>query len=614
MAVPDREELLALRPAELDWLCADIRAFLVGSLATTGGHLGSNLGIVEITVALHRVFRSPHDVLLFDTGHQAYVHKLLTGRHDFSRLRRRGGLSGYPSRAESPHDVLENSHASVSLSYADGLAKAFALRGDPGRRVVAVIGDGALTGGVAWEALNNLGAAPQRPVVVVLNDNGRSYGPTAGAVAAHLRADRPGALFEALGLSYLGPVDGHDVEALEAALRTAAELRGSVVVHCRTTKGRGYLPAETDDRDRLHAVGPFDPAAGPAPAAGAPTWTQVFGRAMAELGARRPDVVAVTAAMLHPTGLDAFARAFPERTFDVGIAEQHAVASAAGLALAGLHPVVAVYATFLNRAFDQVLLDVALHRCPVTFALDRAGVTGDDGASHNGVWDLSALRLVPGVRIAAPRDGRRLGELLAEAVAVTSGPTVVRYPKGAVPPDLDPSRRVGEVEVLAERGSPEVLLVGVGPMSGVCAGAAGLLAAAGIGVRVVDPRWVVPVPPEVVALARGSRLVVSVEDGECTGGFAAALSGALRAAGVDVRFRALGVPARFLPHGAREEHLADLGLTAHGVAARVEGWVGEGRQGRTPRPAARAAQRTQCEEPAAFLPTGCAVPSGSGGT
>ena len=508
------EDLRALGPADLDALAREIRDHLVAAVSRTGGHLGPNLGVVELTIALHRVFESPRDRVLWDTGHQIYVHKLLTGRKDFSRLRRKGGLSGYASRTESAHDVIENSHASTALSYADGLAKAHRLRGPRGRHVVAVIGDGALTGGMAWEAMNDIAAAKDLPLIIVVNDNGRSYAPTRGGLADHLAGLRtapayerildwgkevlrqtplfgvlhavkrglkdalsPQILFEDLGLKYVGPVDGHDVAALETALRRAKDFGGPVIVHCITSKGKGHGPAERHEEDRFHAIGPVSSAAKPR----GPSWTSVFAEEILKIGAERPDVVAITAAMLHPVGLGAFAAAYPERVFDVGIAEQHAVTSAAGLAMGGLHPVVPIYSTFLNRAFDQVLMDVALHRCGVTFVLDRSGATGDDGPSHNGMWDLSILQVVPGLRVAAPRDATRLREQLGEALTVRDAPTVVRYPKGAVGRDVEPVDVAGGVHVLARPYGPaDVLLVSVGAMAEVSLGAAALLEEAGL--------------------------------------------------------------------------------------------------------------------------------------
>jgi 1-deoxy-D-xylulose-5-phosphate synthase len=600
-------DLKALSPEQLPALASEIRDLLIETVSRTSGHLGPNLGVVELTIALHRVFDSPADKIVFDTGHQAYVHKLLTGRHaEFGTLRQRGGLSGYPSRAESEHDLVENSHASTGLSYADGLAKAFKLRGETDRTVVAVVGDGALTGGMSWEALNNIAAAKDLRLVMVVNDNGWSYQPTIGGLATHLAAIRmsqryehvleyiktslprapllgpplyetlhglkkgikdvlqPQVLFEDLGLKYVGPIDGHDERLVEQALRRAREFGGPVLVHVITRKGFGYPEAEQNEVDCLHQV----PAAGAAPG----TWSRVFGDEMVAIGARRPDVVAITAAMLHPTGLAPFAEAFPDRVYDVGIAEQHAVTSAAGLAMGGLHPVVAVYATFLNRAFDQLLMDVALHGLPVTFALDRAGVTGPDGASHNGMWDGSILQVVPGLRIAAPRDAIRLAELLNEAVAVSDGPTVVRYPKGTVGGETEAVGKLGCMDVLhrpAGGAAPDVLLAGAGPMAGACLQAAGRLADQGIGVTAVDPRWVKPVDEALVGAAAGHRLVVTVEDNGRAGGFGDAVSRLLRDAGVDTPVRTFGLPQEFLGHGKREEILADAGLVPQHLAREI---------------------------------------------
>jgi 1-deoxy-D-xylulose-5-phosphate synthase len=604
-------DVKALAPDELDALAREIRDFLITNVSRTGGHLGPNLGAVELTIALHRVFESPRDVLLWDTGHQSYVHKLLTGRQDFATLRQRGGLSGYPSRAESEHDVIENSHASTALSYADGIAKGLQLTGERDRTVVAVVGDGALTGGMAWEALNNLAAAKDRPVVIVVNDNERSYAPTIGGLAHHLATLRttrgyerflqwgrgvlgrtpvvgqplfdtlhgmkkglkdmvaPQGLFEDLGLKYIGPVDGHDHEELEHALRRARAFRGPVIVHALTRKGLGYAPAENDDADRFHGVGVIDPETGRALAQSGPSWTGVFSDEVVALGHERDDIVAITAAMMQPVGLGAFAEAFPERVFDVGIAEQHAATSAAGLAFTGLHPVVAVYATFLNRAYDQVLLDVALHRAPVTFVLDRAGVTGDDGPSHNGMWDLSVFSTVPGLRVAAPRDGDQLRTLLREAVAVDDGPTLVRFPKGALPAPVAAIDSVGPVDVLHRAGEQDVLIVAVGAMVGCALEVAERLGDQGIGVTVVDPRWVLPVDPAVVGLARSYRLVVTVEDNLRVGGVGSAVLTALQDAQVDTPVSIVGLPLRFLEHAKRAEVLAELGLTAQQVARDV---------------------------------------------
>ncbi|MFJ3582485.1 1-deoxy-D-xylulose-5-phosphate synthase [Streptomyces sp. NPDC090127] len=606
-------DLRPLSGAELDELAAEIRQFLIQAVARTGGHLGPNLGVVELTLALHRVFHSPDDRILWDTGHQSYVHKLLTGRQDFSKLRCKGGLSGYPSREESEHDVIENSHASTVLGWADGLAKANEAAGRPDH-VVAVIGDGALTGGMAWEALNNIAAARDRPLIVVVNDNERSYAPTIGGLADHLAALRtsegyervlawgkdvlqhtpvigpplygslhgakkgfketfaPQGLFEDLGLKYIGPVDGHDLAAVESALRHAQRFPGPVLVHCLTEKGRGYRPALEDEADRFHAVGAMDPVTCEplAPSTG-PSWTSVFGDAIAEIGAERPDVVAITAAMLHPVGLTTFAERFPDRVWDVGIAEQHAVVSAAGLAAGGLHPVVAVYATFLNRAFDQLLMDVALHRCGVTFVLDRAGVTGTDGPSHNGMWDMSILQVVPGLRLAAPRDADQLRAQLREAVAVDDAPTVLRFPKETVGPAVAAVGRIGSMDVLLEPAGQDadVLLVAVGVMAEVCLQAADLLAGRGVRCTVVDPRWVKPVDEALAPLAERHRLVAVVEDGVRTGGVGAAVGQALRDAGVDVPLRTFGIPEQFLAHAKRGEVLADLGLTPVEIAGNI---------------------------------------------
>jgi 1-deoxy-D-xylulose-5-phosphate synthase len=587
IACPD--DVRRLPVGDLPALAAEIRAELVRQVTRAGGHLGPNLGMVELTLALHRAFRSPHDALVWDTGHQAYVHKMVTGRADgFDRLRAAGGLSGYPSRAESPHDLVENSHASTSLAYADGLAKAFALTGQADRRVVAVIGDGALTGGMAWEALNNIAAAPERPVVVVLNDNGRSYAPTAGHLPRHLRALRDGTatgnLFEDLGLAYLGPVDGHDVAEVEHTLRAAAVLRHPVVVHVVTRKGCGHAPAELDEADCLHTVPPrpvaeVRPSAmvearaarASKPVAAGPAWTDVFGEELAAIGDERPDVVAITAAMLRPTGLLPFARRFPDRVFDVGIAEQHAVASAAGLAAAGLHPVVAIYATFLNRAFDQVLMDTALHHAPVTFVLDRAGITGPDGASHHGMWDLALFGLVPGARVAAPRDADALRGLLRACVGY-AGPSMLRFPRGRSGASLPARGRWGSADVLAESPRRDVLLLPVGPLAGAALDAAERLESSGRSTTVVDPRWVQPLDEALVTAASTYDLVVTVEDGAPSGGFGDALARALRRDHPDAgcRLRTLALPARtFLPAGGRGELLASCGLDADGIVAAV---------------------------------------------
>ncbi|WP_328333809.1 MULTISPECIES: 1-deoxy-D-xylulose-5-phosphate synthase [unclassified Streptomyces] len=604
-------DLKALAEAELGELAVETREFLIQAVARTGGHLGPNLGVVELAIALHRVFDSPVDRILWDTGHQSYVHKLLTGRQDFSKLRSKGGLSGYPSREESEHDVIENSHASTVLGWADGLAKANEVLGRTGH-VVAVIGDGALTGGMAWEALNNIAAARDRPLIIVVNDNGRSYGPTIGGLANHFATLRttdgyeralawgkdvlqatpvvgqplyeslhgakkgfkdafaPQGMFEDLGLKYVGPVDGHDLAAVQSALNRAKRFHGPVLVHCLTEKGRGYRPALEDEADRFHTISGMDPlTCAPLAPPGGPSWTSVFGAEIAAIGAERPDVVAITAAMLHPVGLTEFAERFPDRVWDVGIAEQHAAVSAAGLATGGLHPVVAVYATFLNRALDQLLMDVALHRCGVTFVLDRAGVTGVDGPSHNGMWDMSVLQAVPGLRIAAPRDAGQLRAQLREAVDVDDAPTVLRFPKESVGEPLPAVGRVGGMDVLHRADRPQVLLVAVGVLAPVCLRAAELLEGHGIGCTVVDPRWVKPVDAELPGLAGGHRLVAVAEDNSRSGGVGSAVGQALRDAGVDVPLRTFGIPEQFLPHAKRAEVLADIGLTPVEIAGRI---------------------------------------------
>jgi 1-deoxy-D-xylulose-5-phosphate synthase len=610
-SVDGPDDLKRLDPAQLTQLAGEIRDFLVSAVAKTGGHLGPNLGAVELTIALHRVFTSPAEPIIFDTGHQAYVHKLLTGRRGgFATLRQRGGLSGYPNRTESEHDWVENSHASTALSYADGLAKAFAVRGEK-RTVVAVVGDGALTGGMCWEALNNIAAAKDNSVVVLVNDNGRSYSQTIGGLAEHLTTLRtnpryekalekvkevlgrtplvgdplydalhgikrglkdvltPQGLFEDLGLKYVGPVDGHDIAAIESALARARKFGGPVIVHCVTKKGFGYSPAENDELDHLHGPGAFDPLTGvelPKPA----SWTAAFSDEIVKIGATRPDVVAITAAMLHPVGLAAFAEEYPERTFDVGIAEQHAVTSAAGMAMGGLHPVFCVYATFLNRAFDQVLMDVGLHRLPVTFVLDRAGVTGDDGASHNGMWDLSILSLVPGIRIAMPRDGARLRELLAEVVGIEDGPTAIRFPKGALPRDIERIDRIGGLDILRRAQEPgAVLIVAFGPMAELALEVSGRLADQGIASSVVDPRWALPVDPALAGLAASHSLVVTIEDHGRQGGAGSTVALALRDAGVPTPVQVQSIPQRFLAQGKRAEVLSEIGLTAQEIARQV---------------------------------------------
>ena len=611
-------DLQHLSQVDLTELAVEIRQFLIHKVAATGGHLGPNLGVVELTLALHRVFDSPHDPIIFDTGHQAYVHKMLTGRAaDFDTLRMRGGLSGYPSRAESDHDWVESSHASAALSYADGMAKAFELTGQRNRHVVAVVGDGALTGGMCWEALNNIAAA-KRPVVIVVNDNGRSYAPTIGGFADHLAGLRlqpgyerllergrvalrgmpvigeacyhavhsvkaglkdaisPQVMFTDLGIKYVGPIDGHDEHAVENALRHARGFNAPVIVHVVTRKGMGYPPAENDEAELMHACGVIDPRTGLATKVAEPGWTSVFSDALIAYATKRRDIVAITAAMPGPTGLAAFGERFKDRLFDVGIAEQHAMTSAAGLAMAGMHPVVAIYSTFLNRAFDQVMMDVALHKLPVTIVLDRAGVTGNDGASHNGMWDLSMLNIVPGIRVAAPRDGARLREELGEALDVNDGPTAIRFPKGEVGQDIPAIERIKGIDVLArptEELGTDVLMVAVGSFAAMALQISDRLRKQGIGVTVVDPRWVLPVPDALGPLALAHKLVVTLEDNGVRGGVGSAVSAALRAADIDVPCRDIGVPQRFLDHAARAEVLAESGLTEQHIARQVTGWV-----------------------------------------
>ena len=616
-------ELRRLDTEECEVLAKEIRDHLITSVAGTGGHLGPNLGVVELTMGLHRVFDSPRDTIIFDVGHQTYVHKLITGRAErFSTLRQRDGLSGYPSRAESEHDVLENSHASASLSWADGIAKARQLTGQDDRHVVAVIGDGALTGGMSWEALNTIAAdtsTPPRRLVIIVNDNGRSYAPTVGGFAAHLdelrttsgyekllswgketlrQSGAPGraaysaihgvkrglkdmvspaqtGMFDELGIKYLGPVDGHDLPSVEKALQLAKQFDGGpIIVHMITQKGHGFDPAVNDDADQFHSVGVIDPVTGRATPSKSTSWTSVFGAEMCELAAERSDIVAITAAMLKPVGLAGFAEEHPQRVFDVGIAEQHAVASAAGLSFGGLHPVVCIYSTFLNRAFDQMLMDVALHRQGVTFVLDRAGITGPDGASHHGIWDIAMLRIVPGLRLAAPRDAARLTEELREAVDVTDGPTVLRFPRGGVGSDIPALRRLDDgVDVLreasAEKTAADVLIVSVGPFAVHADAVAERLAGEGISATIVDPRWVLPVPESIVGLAAEHSLVAVLEDGVEIGGVGSQIRSDLREADSRIGVVELGVPDEFLPQGTREEILAHVGLDVDTIVARI---------------------------------------------
>ncbi|WP_375384318.1 1-deoxy-D-xylulose-5-phosphate synthase [uncultured Microbacterium sp.] len=607
-------DLDALSIRELHELAEEIRGFLIENVSKTGGHLGPNLGVVELTIALHRVFDSPNDPVIFDTGHQSYVHKLLTGRQDFSGLRTRDGLAGYPQRSESIHDVVESSHASSSLSWADGVSRALARTGRADRHVVAVVGDGALTGGMTWEALNNISDDNDRKLVIIVNDNGRSYAPTIGGMARYLNRVRTGeayrtlyessgtlfarlgpaaravyrgvrggthgflsrftnnaALYSNLDIKYLGPVDGHDLEAMIETLALAKSYGAPVIVHAITEKGRGYAPAREDEADQFHAVGKIDPITGETIGGStSAAWTDVFAQSLVQIGEERDEVIAMTAAMLRPTGLLPFAQRFPDRVYDVGIAEQHAVASAAGMAFGGVHPVVAIYATFMNRAFDQVMMDVGLHRAGVTFVLDRAGVTGPDGPSHHGIWDLAMLQLVPHIRIAAPRDAIRLDEALREAVAVDDAPTVIRFPKGPVGAELPALERLHDgTDVLWRSESEDVLLVGIGPMAHLAVDVAGRLRDQGIGATVVDPRWAVPVNPSIVALAARHRLVITIEDGIRVGGVGTRVRQVLREAGVDTAVDELGLPDEFIAHATREQILEDAGLTAAKIAQDV---------------------------------------------
>jgi len=607
-------DLDRLSQEQLVLLAAEIREFLVREVSKTGGHLGPNLGVVELTMAVHRVFDSPYDAIVFDTGHQSYVHKLLTGRQDFSHLRERGGLAGYPQRSESEHDIVESSHASSSLSWADGISRAFQMTGQKDRHVVAIVGDGALTGGMTWEALNNISDDNSRNLVIVVNDNGRSYAPTIGGMARFLNDVRtrrsyrsfnassrrffdlfgaPGqalyrgirggthgflsrftnneALYSNLDIKYIGPIHGHDVHAMEEALTQAKNYGAPVIVHAITQKGKGFEPAVLDAADQFHAVGHIDPETGePIGASDKQSWTSVFAEELVVLADSNPTIVGITAAMLRPTGLQPLASKYPERVFDVGIAEQHAVTSAAGLAFGGLHPVVALYATFINRAFDQVLMDVALHRAGVTFVLDRAGVTGPDGPSHHGIWDLAILQVVPHIRLSAPRDATRLREELGEAIAVADAPTVVRFSKGSVGTEIAAVRRLPDgVDVLSEASRRDVLIITVGPMAEIGLEVAMRLADQGIGATVIDPRWVVPVPKSVITLAAKHRLVVTIEDGIRIGGIGTRIRQELRAAGVDTALNELGLPDEFLEHGSRAEILAEAGLTPQRIARDV---------------------------------------------
>ena len=609
------EDIKGLSQEELISLAQEIRTFLIEKVSKSGGHLGPNLGVVELTMAIHRIFDSPRDVILFDTGHQSYVHKIVTGRAgDFDRLRQRGGIAGYPNRSESEHDVIENSHASTALSWGDGISRGFSITGQSDRSVVVVVGDGALTGGMSWEALNNIASAKDRNLVLVVNDNERSYSPTVGGVATYLSTLRvtqgyerfldwgkevlhktpvvgapiyetlhgvkkgikdivaPQGMFEDLGLKYMGPIDGHDFVALEKALTQAKQFGEPVLVHVITEKGRGHQPAIADEAEKFHAVGVVDPTTGVPVSKSARSWTQVFSEELVEIGAEREDIVAITAAMLGPTGLDKFAAAYPARTIDVGIAEQHAVTSAAGMAFAGLHPVVAVYSTFLNRAFDQLLLDVALHKAGVTFVLDRAGVTGDDGPSHHGIWDMALTGIVPTLHLAAPRDSARLKEVLREAVAISDAPTVIRFPKGAVSADIPAFERRDGIDVLYRGESADVLLISVGAMATMSVEAASQAYREGVGVTVIDPRWVKPLPQSLITMADRYKSVVVVEDGIAHGGIASALSEMFRGAGLNTPIHSIGVPLTFIEHSKRSEILSDLGITAQNISREIVEW------------------------------------------
>jgi len=605
-----------MNPAQLKALASDIREFLIDKVSKTGGHLGPNLGVVELSIAVHRVFDSPKDVILFDTGHQSYVHKILTGRaNQFDLLRQRNGISGYPNRRESEHDVIENSHASTALSWADGISRGFSLSGQSNRHVVAVVGDGALTGGMSWEALNNLSPESDRNLVIVVNDNERSYSPTIGGLATYLttlRASKeyerilgrgkrmlhntpvvgkyiygtlhgmkkgikdmvaPQGMFEDLGFKYLGPIDGHDIAAMEKTLHMAKEFGAPVIVHAITEKGRGYTPAIEDMAEKFHAVGIVDPVTGKPLKASAPSWTNVFSEEITKIGGENSKVVAITAAMLGPTGLDKFAQSFPGRTIDVGIAEQHAVTSAAGMAYAGMHPVIAIYSTFLNRAFDQLLLDVALHKAGVTFVLDRAGITGDDGPSHHGIWDLALTGIVPNMHVGAPRDGARLKEILRACVEISNTPSMLRFPKGAVPADIPALERIDGIDVLHRGAAPQVLIISIGSMAGMAIEVASLAKSLSIEVTVVDPLWVKPIPNALLKMCADYSTVVVMEDGIKHAGIASTISEALRESGSDCSLHSIGVPLEFIEHSKRAEILNDIAITPDAIVHQISGWV-----------------------------------------
>jgi len=638
-AIRSAADLQGLSYAQLETLASEIREFLIQKVSKSGGHLGPNLGVVELTIAMHRVFESPKDVILFDTGHQSYVHKIITGRaDDFDGLRQRGGISGYPNRRESAHDIIENSHASGALSWGDGIAKAFRIRGESDRKVVCLVGDGALTGGMAWEALNNIAASENLPLIIVVNDNERSYSPTIGGISTYLSTLRttsgyekfldwgkgvlertpivgqpiyetlhgvkkgikdivaPQGMFEDLGLKYLGPIDGHNIEAVEVALKHAKTFGHPVLVHVITEKGRGHAPAIQDEAEKFHAVGIVDPESGVPLSKSAASWTSVFAKELIEIGKKREDLVAITAAMLGPTGLDKFQKQFPERTFDVGIAEQHAVTSAAGMAFAGLHPVVAVYSTFLNRAFDQMLLDVALHNAGVTFVLDRAGVTGDDGPSHHGIWDLALTGMVPGIHVAAPRDGARLKEVLNEAVEIANAPSMIRFPKGAVVADIPAFERRDGIDVLYRGESADVLLVSVGAMATIAVDAASQAYREGVGVTVIDPRWVKPLPRSLATMAQRYKSVVVIEDGIKHGGIASSISELFVAENLNIPVHSIGVPLEFIEHSKRQEILSDLGITVQNIARSLVGWSSSASSGSSPSSSASSSSLNSLEE------------------
>ena len=629
-------DLRGLTTPELEQLAAEIRDFVVAAVSETGGHLGSNLGAVELTLALHRVFDSPRDAILWDTGHQAYIHKIVTGRRGgFSQLRQAGGISGYPSREESVHDFIENSHASTVLSYAYGLAVARDAGQTPDRNhIVAIIGDGSMTGGMAYEALNNLGHSSKR-VIIVLNDNGRSYAPTISNLSqgapgerktgtlsktlikirinpVYVRRQRkiekflknlpligtqaergmeafkagvreylqPPAFFEALGVRYVGPIDGHDIEAMEHAF-TAAEQRveeGPVVIHVITEKGRGYSPAEDDDEKHLHDAPVFDPINGP-PKSVPTGYTEAFADTIIKLAEQDSRIVAITAAMPGPTGLIQFQEHFPDRFFDVGIAEQHAVTAAAGMAMGGMRPVVALYSTFLNRAWDQVVYDVAMHRLPVIFCLDRAGITGDDGPSHHGVYDMALLSKVPGMRVLAPSSTQELQQMLSDAISLAdTGPVAIRYPKGL-------ARNVDENDIgsglqarkLVDGPTKRVCILAIGKLVGAALEAAETLKASNVDVTVWDVRSCSPLDPAMIADAMQHDVVITAEDGIRDGGIGMTIENTINDMSISNTstmhkrpiVQVLGVPTTFVPTAKPQVILHQMGLDAEGIVAQV---------------------------------------------